>query len=504
MGIDKHHLRASGLNVDRIEEHQRNVQRFKQKGRVQTFPILDTCRIQNGGILKCIKNTSENYDASEVVSFVPAAGAASRWLAPLSDLIAAMTLGSESAVAEQIQKLSQSELLAAPLPASLRAFVEYWNEHKQLPAQWSLRALLLDIDAPKALYPAVVEGVTFLELKHMEDQAMGGLAGEIFVCPSGYKEEFRARLLGDNTPSSMHAAFEEQGLELATVRWNESGEICTDESGVIATVPAGHGALLSLLPRVHTHFPKAHSLWVRNIDNVVGTASSIVTASKNFLATHQVILDAVRRIRPLLESNDLLHASQMARTLLDQFDISVPKDATPNQVLTLVSRQMFHRAGISKDQTQLDPSHLKQLFSNIVVTMGQVPNTRRDVGGTAVFANVLGVEQKICLEVPHASAEDRVLYLEDASKATHFNPVFVAVEIPSHEQLEFWKDHPFWLVAKKSWRGQDVWYQESILYEMLGSSAYTNVTFVEIPRTLFNPHKSILDAKNRSLREWVR
>ena len=135
--------------------------------------------------------------------------------------------------------------------------------------------------------------------------------------------------------------------------------------------------------------------------------------------------------------------------------------------------------------------------------MGQVPNTSQDVGGTCVFTEIDGVQQKLCLEVPHASETDRKIFLENPHKATHFNPVFVAAEIPDENILRGWQDHPFWLVAKKSWQGRDTYYQESILYEMLGSSHYTNVIFTEVPRLVFNPHKTLKDAGSKTLRDWT-
>jgi hypothetical protein len=144
------------------------------------------------------------------------------------------------------------------------------------------------------------------------------------------------------------------------------------------------------------------------------------------------------------------------------------------------------------------------MFARPFVMMGQVPNTQRDVGGTCVFADVEGNPQKICLELPHASPEDRRIFLENPIKSTHFNPVFVVSEIVDQTTINSWSEHPFWLIAKKSWRGRDVYYQESILYELLGSSQYCNVIFVEVPRILFNPHKTLNDASNKNSAYWLR
>jgi hypothetical protein len=92
----------------------------------------------------------------------------------------------------------------------------------------------------------------------------------------------------------------------------------------------------------------------------------------------------------------------------------------------------------------------------------------------------------------------------DPKKATHFNPVFVAAELPSDEMINQMENNPFWLISKKTWKGQDVYYQESILYELLGSSQFTNVIFVEVPRLLFNPHKTLFDAQNKQFVDWIK
>ena len=53
--------------------------------------------------------------------------------------------------------------------------------------------------------------------------------------------------------------------------------------------------------------------------------------------------------------------------------------------------------------------------------------------------------------------------------------------------------NPFWLVSCKSWKNENVYYHETLLYELLGNSEYANIVFVEVPRLAFLPHK-ILDA----------
>ena len=494
-------LQRLGLDPAVIAGHQRNVKRFISKTVELNFPVIDTCQKNNGGILPCLAGSEPQLKS--VVSFIPAAGASSRWLAPLSSLMDALRHRDRTEVEEALALLVETGVADCPLPKSLGILVSFWREKGHLPPDWRAEDLLVDIDAPKAFYPAVIDGTTFLELKRAEDEAMKGLAGEVFVCPPGRADDFAKRINAITTTSELPSTFFEQGMKLATVRFDVHGDVCLTPDLTVSSVPSGHGALLRLFPDVLRAYPKADSVWIRNIDNVVGTSPDVVAASRDFLGTHRVILNAVKDIRAALESSDFERAKQHAATLLTRWPlVQAPRDEAmdeSNPLVRILSR-LFH----APLQGSLSNEEITALFARPVVTMGQVPNTARDIGGTCVFTVVKGEWQKLCLEVPHASDADRQTFLADPQKATHFNPVFVAAEILPDKALQAWRDHPFWLIAKKMWLGQEVWYQESILYEMLGSSRYTNVTFVEIPRILFNPHKGLPDARGRQKSHWLK
>lgn len=493
-------IQQQGLAADMIAAHQRNVRKFISKTIELVFPVLDTCQKANGGILSCIGGAEP--ELGSVVSFVPAAGASSRWLAPLAPLMEALRHKDRREVEEALEVLIETHVADCPLPKSLRDLMNHWREHGHLPKNWRVDNLLVDIDAPKAFYPAVVDGTTFLELKRAEDEAMGGLAGEVFVCPPGRVEDFSGRVAQYARVDSLRTAVFEQGMKLATVRFDCNGNVCLNADRSVSSVPSGHGALLRLFPEVGKAFPHADSVWIRNIDNVVGTSPKVVAASKDFLGTHRLILKAVQEIRGHLRQKDSERAKDVATKLLSYWPVvKAPHEGSVDisNPLVLVLARIFHAPQIEGASEE----RIEALFARPVVTMGQVPNTARDIGGTCVYATVNGEWQKLCLEVPHASDADRQTFLADPKKATHFNPVFVASELPTDKALKEWDEHPFWLIAKKMWLGQEVWYQESILYEMLGSSKYTNLTFVEIPRILFNPHKGLPDARGRNKSHWI-
>ena len=58
-------------------------------------------------------------------------------------------------------------------------------------------------------------------------------------------------------------------------------------------------------------------------------------------------------------------------------------------------------------------------------------------------------------------------------------------------------------MAEKTYRGQAVVYYETVLYELIGHSDFANTVFVEVPRQVFHPHKTLRDALDRTLASWL-
>jgi hypothetical protein len=350
--------------------------------------------------------------------------------------------------------------------------------------------VLSDLELPKALYPAVDSGETFLEIKRLEHQTMNCLAGEVFICPPGRKEKFLQ--VSQRIKSRLPVRCYEQGPALSTVRFDNDGEFVTDGNNRLSLVPGGHGTILRLFREVARDFPQAKSVFIRNIDNVAGTSRSVCDTTERFLSAFKVSFLEIQQIRICLKRDDLDSANNHAKNICKIWGLD---DLGCSSAVDLVLEKMFY--------TRVENQGIKSLFDKPFVLMGQVPNTGSDVGGSCVLADVDGIRQKLCLELPHASPDDRARFLSDPKLATHFNPVFVAAEIPSEESYARLKNNPFWLVTKKKFENRDVYYQESILYELLGSSQFVNVLFVDVPRSIFNPHKALTDARSKSIKDWV-
>jgi hypothetical protein len=147
---------------------------------------------------------------------------------------------------------------------------------------------------------------------------------------------------------------------------------------------------------------------------------------------------------------------------------------------------------------------------------GVVRKEVADIGGGPIFAELPdGTKIKLCIEMPHTSEEDSNEYFGSRGKSTHFNPVLAFFELRTNKR-SFEKensigkkvfysklfDERFWLLTKREYKGIPVCYHETVLHELIGNSATTNLIFIEVPRTLFRPHKSFFDSLGNDRRSY--
>ena len=496
--LSEQELSEQKLSAQDVLIHQRRIQDSLKKTKPSFIPILDSFRLENGGILpQLFYKTDRDAKASGYVAFVPAAGAASRYFQPLQSLRLALADDDPVAILHERTRLKSEGAETWPLPEALAQFVASRGE--SLPQALSLKAALDEISWPKALLPYRQNGKSFLQKKSDEHAAMQCLLGEVFVAPLGSSQIF-AQHLG---PRATQSLFMEQGPELSTIRFTRDGEAFRDEHKQLSLVPAGHGMLVRLFPEILAKWPKAHSLFIRNIDNVIEEEASCLSASESFLVQHQQILEGLRAIRKSLHDGQLETAALRADEIRARFQTpgrpageSLTQLPHAERKLWALLLEIFHcpKALAETMRSRLgDAKALEALYARPLNSLGQVPNNGQDVGGSPVLATHENGEVSICLELPHASPEDRKTFLENPEVATHFNPVFVAAEIPEDNSVYDLEQYPFWILAEKTLHGTPVVYHEIVLYEVLGNSYTANVIFPEIPRRLFHPHKSLLD-----------
>lgn len=511
----KSSIEANGLNFESILHQQKLIKAALSRGTAPRFKILDTCRFDNGGLLRLSKIVSEAdaHPGRGFAAFVPAAGAASRYYAPLTPLIKALEHNDLAELNRSIQDLVKSGARTWPLPPRTKVLLESSTPIKSL-SESDSHALLHELSRPKALMPCVLEGHSFLQIKLLEHQQLVGLEAQVFVTPPGLKHEFehvceQALKQLDTPPPAI--SYLEQGPELSTIRFRRDGDPLRESDGGISIVPAGHGALASLFSQVRQTVPTADAVFIRNIDNINGTGQVAADITARFLTAQRKIFTGFQLIREALKRDDLASAAAIASHLQQSLS---PKESGTNvvnphleQLITQEERQLWDLLLATlhtPPPAKLTRTMLEQLYSRPVNLLGQVPNTSKDIGGTPCFVASPRGSVKVCLEVPHASEDDKRNFLANPHRATHFNPVFVAAEIPSEARYYAHANDDFWLLSEKIYRGEPVVYYETVLYELLGNSFLANVIFVEVPRDVFHPHKVLADAAGRSVKDWTR
>lgn len=483
--------------------HQQRIRSFIAGQSTRTFPVQDTCRLDNSGLLSIEHFAPEG--SLQIVAFTPAAGAASRYFKPLDPLHKAVQSGDKAQMAAAAAALKQEGALLWPLPDIILDAIDTGSTNGKSDE------LLAWLDAPKALLPHKFGAEDFLTVKFQEHEALPWIKGQVFVTSEGKNALFERRWLAYQalTPSSKKAIFLEQNAEMCTIRFDAQGEPVQLDDGAFSSVPAGHGTLTKLFPTIAEQFPGVDAIFIKNIDNVVPRTAESQKVHGQFFAAYGQALNLVKKIRSGFKGNNVATAEEAAESLLALWPQHKSAQPTAGTALEqelakfaprslAVLQHLFHAStGVlgffatkGKEPTQL----FERLFNRPVNMLGQVPNSGKDIGGTAVFAKTSHGLQKICLELPHFSPADRELFLHDPKKATHFNPVFVAAELVSDGDAYENADSPFWIIAEKTFHGKPVYYHETVLYELLGNSLFTNCLFSAVPRLVFQPHKTLLDS----------
>ena len=343
----------------------------------------------------------------------------------------------------------------------------------------------------------------------------------------------------------------EQGNELSTIRFCLDGTPHINSKGSYTRVSAGHGELVNLFDNILDQFPEAECAHIRNIDNIIGTGperrKEIGTPARLFrivrdclealraaverhvdlLATHNGLRPEAKQILNCPNAKGALTVLQnLAHVGLEQKQDRVfgaqnelsrqlgqALEETPltlDDIFNLLCN-LFHWPSIDESISPIEKSKLlATMLQKPLSVFGVVRKETGDIGGGPVFAKLPGGDTvKLCMEMPHATDEDCEIYFGARGKATHFNPVLVFFELQTHSfqggrRVDFKKlvDDRFWLLAVKEFEGTKVCYHETVLYELIGNSATSNVLFAEVPRTLFKPHKTIFDSLGQDRRSY--
>lgn len=497
-----------GLDPAVVAEHQAKIRGQLERGVGVTFPILESGTLDNQVVLRLqgldrgvlADSAREGLAHAELCTFVPAAGAASRYLKVFDALHAAVAAGTTEAIAASATELrglgSLEDLpfgITPPTETSQRALVDYGLE------VWKRYGAL-----PKGLMPATTDGLTFFELKLIEHRTLNPRGALAVVVGEGMKERFleglHAAKVSEDLRSRVH--FLIQGKQLSTLRFDARGAPARDGRGALLPVVAGHGELIRLIPEV-AGFGPHHSIFILNIDNVIGTTDRVVAEVERLFGFHRMLLGLLQSLREACRKRVLTpEVGLRAKDLAKGAGVEITGIEGP-ELLRELQRKLFHSPISNLDAEGSEVwSELERLFDRPLTVQGLVPNSGEDVGGIPVFVELDGQRVKICLEMPHATAEDQATYFRDPKRATHFNPVFVMHELRPQIPASRRTDPRFWMLTRKPYRGREVYYHETVLYEALGNSLTNNVVFVEIPRFLFHPHKVFTDTRGKSADDY--
>lgn len=438
------------------------------------------------------------------------------------------------------------------------------------------RILLDNYEAiPKALVPTTIESDDFLFLKLAEQMSLIPCSGNVMICPAEMNAHFEKQIEkhGNRLTREMRNIFElartpfcpdwlqqkspnggspgrgewqvlEQGNSLSTLRFGADGTPYELRTGSYSRVSGGHGELVHLFGDILRSFPEAECLHIRNIDNIIGTGPErrreIQVPSRLFRMIRDG-LEAIRAYLAGLSSENVNSASRVHRegdargaaatiarlalaTHAPDWDQISRMDLPATIARSLAP--VFHWQNFPYQAPyNAQVEFLDELISKPLSVFGVVRKETGDIGGGPVFSSLPDGQQiKLCMEMPHASAEDREVYFGARGKVTHFNPVLVFFELQTHKPQTFDPknagpanspanqgrpvpigslfDDRFWLLAAKEFDGKKVCYHETVLYELIGNSARTNLIFVEVPRTLFNPHKSFIDGLGQDRKSY--
>lgn len=453
--LDKEIIDSLGLDFQKLTLHQKKIYKVLQGECIPTSPIVDICTIENREIIawddvkKIIKNnmlqcylsstnSSRNLDwiYQHVITCIPAAGAAAR----------------------------------------------YWRG-----ADFNLLESYAKF--PKALLPATCEGDTFLDIKLLEQKELLPTCSNVIIVPLNYKEKFE-NILFSHTQSKWFVL--EQAQALSTIRFEMNGNPYLIEDKRYAPVPAGHGELINLFDEIMQVYPHAYALHFRNIDNIIGIQSQQKEEISLFAESFYLLRSALETVRKSV--TDAIKNLQFIQDIQDESYI------TAIEFLRMIYPTLLPDMYC---QSQVEQAKILSHLNKPLSVFGVVKKLPGDQGGGPVFIQTeTGEKIKICLEMTHANQQDYDKYFGIDGNLPYFNPVLVFFETKTGSGVqpnfkEFFDDK-FWFLSKRQYLNQDVCYHETALYELIGNSKNTNLVFVEVPRSLFKPHKYFLDSIGKS------
>lgn len=248
--------------------------------------------------------------------------------------------------------------------------------------------------------------------------------------------------------------FSVQSPATDTLAVDGEGRVVRAEDDTPLLRPAGHGALLANLQELGGDL-----VLIKNIDNVAAERcqEATITWSRVLLGR---LATAQRRVREL-------------QTRLD-----------PGEARAFLGGELHLTIGDDREE-------VARALARPLRVCGMVPNTG-EPGGGPCWVRGAGAQIVESAQVDTADAAQKQAF----SRATHFNPVFLACGVRDHRgqpyDLERFVDPSAAIQTRKSTGGRElVALERPGLWN--GAMAGWNTIFVEVPLAVFNPVKTVND-----------
>lgn len=425
---------------------------------VHALKLIEPATINNGiHSLNTISSYTSYFESKEssFCKFVPASGAATRMFKEQFGY----------ADSNDIDSFEKSSVFK-----NLKNLALYKNIEANSPHEILTELLEKFGSIPKGLIPFHKYETTYrtaFEEHFVEAAQFLSDSDELhFTVHPNYKNNFEAAW--NNLPERLkfNCSFSVQNPTTDTIAVDLNNEPYLNEQNQLVFRPAGHGALIHNLNAIQSRY-----ISVKNIDNVC----------------HEKFLETTISTKKEI-SGYLIFLSKKVHTYCKALETEVSSELI-NEILSFIKNEFF--VSLPSD------SNAKELFHFLnrpIRVAGMVLNTG-EPGGGPYWVEKNGMPTLQIVEMAQINTSNKN-QLDVVEKATHFNPVDLALSVYNYKGEKFdltqFVDNNEVFIAEKSINGTPI---KALELPGLWNGAMSNwlTTFVEVPLETFNPVKTIGD-----------
>ncbi|NRD19119.1 DUF4301 family protein [Winogradskyella eckloniae] len=476
------------------------------------FTNISKAATINNGILALDDTSIKSYidffeskkNATSLLKFVPASGAASRMFKFLFRFVSEFN-SKEQSLNSFINKNNLREL--SLFMVGMEKFPFYKLVLKSLKAKninfetlttnekvWHFAKAMLDEDQlnfgnqPKGLLPFHKyknDQISTAFEEHLYEAALyassNGLAKLHFTISEIYKDKFSKEFkniqqnIEQNTGVTFDISFSYQQQSTDTIAVTPKNKPFRLSDGSILFRPSGHGALLKNLNTLD-----ADIIFVKNIDNVV------VNKYKEDIAKYKKVLAGI-----------LLKLQAKTFEYLHTLDTKTISETTFKTIETFLTSDLNIKISdeYKKYTDHYKIEYLQEKLNRPIRICGMVKNEGEPGGGPFWVKDFKSNQSLQIVESAQINLND-LKQAEILKNATHFNPVDLVCGVKNYKgekfDLEKYVDFDTAFISQKTKNGKEL---KALELPGLwnGSMANWTTIFVEVPIITFNPVKTVND-----------